>query len=231
MPVSCDLFGLSWEISHTKELCWKMKPYYQDKWVTIYHGDCREILPSLDVKVDLVLTDPPYGVGFQYDDYVDDEQSFNDVVLPIIVSMVGEYSVATCISMRQMWKLPQPKWMLCWYKPGSTRRNSVGGWSIWEPIFIYGDGWKVANDAILLPDCVNHDKDGNKHPCPKPINLFTWILSLRKSEIVLDPFCGSGTTLMAAKKLNIQSVGIEISEKYCEIAAKRCSQEVMELSC
>jgi DNA modification methylase len=203
-----------------------MTPYYDHAGITIYHGDCRDILPHLD-PVDLVLTDPPYGVGFSYGEYEDTAENFQSGILPTLKELSQKYPMSTCCSMRQMQSLPVAKWVLCWHKPGSMRRNSVGGFSIWEPIFLYGAGWKVANDAITLPDCANHDK-GNQHPCPKPIKLFKWLLSLHTGNI-LDPFMGSGTTLLAAKQLGRKAIGIEIEEKYCEIAVKRLAQEVLDL--
>jgi DNA modification methylase len=201
-----------------------MKPYYEQDGITLYHGDCRDILPTFaDKSFDLCLTDPPYGVGYAYDGYDDVATNFVSEILPVLSALASSVPTATCCSMRQMWGLPFARWVLCWNKPGSTRRNSVGGFSIWEPIFLYGQGWRVANDALTLPDCVNHDK-GNNHPCPKPLKLFLWLASLHDSTRILDPFCGSGTTLVAAKQLGRRAVGIELSEKYCEIAVKRLAQ-------
>lgn len=201
-----------------------MKPYYEEKGITIYNCDCREVLP--DITCGLVLTDPVYGVGFKYDVVDDSPENFDKIVVPVMNGLSSQYPMALFMSMKQMKKVPDFRWTLCWHKPGSTRRNSVGGWSIWEPIFLYGAGWKVANDAITLPDCANHDKN-NKHPCPKPLKLFKWILSLHSGD-VLDPFMGSGTTLVAAKNLHRNAIGIEISEEYCEIAIQRLKQEVFD---
>ena len=201
-----------------------IEPYHMEEAGIIYCGDCRDILPHLP-KVDLVLTDPPYGVGFRYDGYEDSEENYVTNILPII-KQLSDNSMAVFGAMRHISKLPAFKWVLCWNKPGSTRRNAIGGFSIWEPIFIYGNNWKVANDSIRLPDCVNHDKDNN-HPCPKPIKLFKWLLSLNQSDIILDPFLGSGTTAVAAKELGRKFIGIEISEEYCAIAVKRLRQGVL----
>ncbi len=199
---------------------------YDEDGIQIYNCDCRLILPHLP-KVDLVLTDPVYGVGFKYESVEDTPENFDNVVIPTINILSNLSPMALFMSMKQMKKIPDFKWVLCWHKPGSTRRNSVGGFSIWEPCFLYGTGWAVANDAITLPDCVNHDK-GNTHPCPKPLRLFQWILRQHKSETILDPFMGSGTTLVAAKQLGRKAIGIEIEPKYVEIGIKRLAQKVFD---
>lgn len=204
-----------------------IKPYYYDEkaGIVIYNSDCREILPELP-KVDLVLTDPVYGVGFKYESVDDSPEYFDAAVVPVMNYLASTYPMALFMSMKQMRKVPSFKWVLCWHKPGSTRRNALQGFSIWEPIFIYGKGWRVANDAITLPDCANHSR-GNQHPCPKPIKIFKWLLSFHSADTILDPFMGSGTTLVAAKQLGRKAIGIEIEEKYCEIAVKRLSQDVL----
>ena len=205
-----------------------MKPYYEEPNITIYHGDCLEIMPQLE-PVDLVLTDPPYGVGYEYHGYKDTPENFQEIILPRLIQTILLAPAAVFMSMLNMQKLPPFRWVACWYKPGSTRRNKVNGWSIWEPIFLYGDGWRFANDAKRLPDCVNHDK-GNIHTCPKPKNLMVWLIKHHKGDTVLDPFMGSGTTLVAAKELGRKAIGIEIEEKYCEIAVDRLRQGVFNFS-
>ena len=207
-----------------------MKPYYQDEWVTIYLGDCREILPELP-KVDLVVTDPPYGVGFTYSSYVDTEENFFANIEPVIRDCVARFpAVVLFMSMKRLWDMPRPKSLLCWAKPGSVRINPMGGFSEWEPILVYGKV-RYQNDFKYLPDCLNHLKEAGNFPCPKPIRLLLWLIAKEKSQpqTILDPFLGSGTTAVAAKTLNRKCIGIEIEEKYCEIAAKRCSQMVMDL--
>ena len=194
------------------------EPYYQDKWVTIYNGDCREILPDLP-KADMVLTDPPYGLGKrlaggtwgQHDDW---DLQTNDIVLEIIkqdaIIWGGQY-----------YELPTNRGWLIWYKRGAP--PSIGDAEL---------AWTNLDMNIKLFDypiaAVNAERNG--HPTLKPLALFSWCLSLvPNANIILDPFLGSGTTARASKNLNRHCIGIEIEEKYCEIAAKRCSQEVMEL--
>ena len=202
-----------------------MTPYYQDEAVTIYHGDCRELR---DPTYDVLVTDPPYGVGFRYADarYQDDEASWLGV-LEVLTSLVNVAPSAVCMSFSRLWELPPARWAACWYKPGSVRRSKVNGWSTWEPILLYGDGWRIANDLLRLPDCVNHTPEAAPHPCPKPVSLFRWLIGGAPQGIVFDPFMGSGTTLRAAKDLGRRAVGIELEERYCEVAAKRMAQEVL----
>lgn len=212
-----------------------MTPYYQDDHCTIYHGDNREVLPSLpDTSVDLAFADPPYGVGFSYAGSYDDEGGaayeawMGDTyahltrVAPIVMVTPG---------IRNMWAWPRPTWVLGWHKPGSTRRGDLGGFNVWEPVLMYGKR-RIHNDALRLPDVANHSRDTGCHPCPKPLRLLTWLISNATDEgaTVLDPFMGSGTTLRAAKDLGRKAIGIEVEERYCEVAARRLAQEVLDLS-
>ncbi len=195
-----------------------MKPYYQDEWVTIYRGDCREILPTLE-KVDLVLTDPPYGLGKrlaggtwgQHDDW---DLQTNSMVLELIhqkaIIWGGQY-----------YNLPASRGWLIWYK-----RDAPPSISDCELAWTNLDmNTKLFDYPIAA---VNAERNG--HPTLKPVALFSWCLSfVPNANLILDPFLGSGTTAVVAKKLNRKCIGIEIEEKYCEIAAKRCSQSVMRL--
>jgi site-specific DNA-methyltransferase (adenine-specific) len=199
-----------------------MTPYFEEDGITIYHGDCRDVLPSLE-PVGLLLTDPPYNVGFDafeatfdIDWWIDTLQTFSNV--------------AFTPGIRNIWTYPKPTWVMCWAKPGSTRRNDTGGFNSWEPLLVYTDR-KIMTDYVHLPDCVNHASDeASDHPCPKPLRLFQFAMKQLSDEgmLVLDPFMGSGTTLRAAKDLGRRAIGIEIEEKYCEIAAKRLSQKVFQ---
>ncbi len=88
------------------------------------------------------------------------------------------------------------------------------------------------SDYLPKGDCkdfVIGTTDKPNHPSPKPVNVISWFLDCLGGDLILDPFLGSGTTAYCAKKLNRKCIGIEIEEKYCEIAAKRCSQSVMRL--
>lgn len=212
-----------------------MKPYYEEKTpggksLTIYHGDCREVMEELGIY-DLVLTDPPYGVGLEYDNYEDSEKNFREVVLAAI-EIARRSGVVTLLTpgTSNLFKYPEPTWTLCWFFGQSY--NSPWGFSAWQPILAYGkDPW-LRESKGGMPDAVNMvcstPVDG--HPCPKPLKFWKWLMrrgAPRESDRILDPFLGSGTTLLCAKELGHTAVGIEQSERYCEIAAKRLKQGVL----
>ena len=219
-----------------------MKPFYQDEWVTIYYGDCREILPSLP-KVDLVLTDPPYGVDIASKDRVGGsvlanntqhivsdwdkerlDQSMVDLILQSAYTQMifgGNY-IADLLP-------PSPCWLI-WNKRGDYPSNNFADCElIWtsmdKPSRIYKYFWQ----GMLQQDMKN--KERHYHPTQKPVSLMKWcILQANQPQVILDPFLGSGSTIRAALDLNRKCIGIEIEEKYCEIAAKRCSQGVMKFN-
>jgi len=211
-----------------------MKPYYQDKWVTIYNADCREILPQLD-DVALTLTDFPYGVNFEYGSYVDSQDNLKELisdVMPMILK-VSKRTMLTC-GVSNMYLYPVPDWVMAWVIPAGAGRRPWG-FGCWQPILVYGRDPYLENSKGSIPDIFisNETTVIKSHPCSKPENLWQKILhrgSVDTNDLILDPFLGSGTTCYCAKKLNRYSIGIEIEERYCEIAARRCSQEVMELN-
>ncbi len=228
-----------------------MKPYYQDKWVTIYHGDCREILPQLDVKVDLVLTDPPYGIEYrshrkkQMFNRLEGDSFYPSEWLLAIGRIVSGHAVLYLFCNEQ--SLDEAKSALCGQKWGLQRML------VWDKGVVsvgnlenYGNQIEFILYGVQMykPPKLRGSRDGNLlsiprlpqgkavHPTEKPEMLMGYFIikSSDFGDLILDPFLGSGTTCYCAKKLNRHSIGIEIEEKYCEIAAKRCSQEVMELN-
>ncbi len=211
------------------------KPYYEDKWGVIYCADCRLILPELP-KVDLVLTDPPYGIDYQSAwriDWQRKEKIQGDSEFPLWIFDECKANNALLVFCRWdiLIKLPAPTSFIVWDK----ERHSMGNLEHeygrqWEGIAFYPFAKhqfiKRPKDIIHCP-CVSPDK--LMHPNEKPVSLICQLLSNQVGDIILDPFLGSGTTAVAAKKLNRHYIGIEISEKYCAIAARRLSQDVMEL--
>ena len=225
------------------------KPYYQDDFVTIYHGDSRVIIPLLDQRFDLTLTDPPYGIsggtggtskargrgGYEgVFSSTDDTPAFiRDVAVPIVKLCIGvSRSVVMTPGNKNFCFYPQPTSFGCLWQPssGGAQRH---GWADSQPIFYYGE---APFQGVKLEACSyelrTSEETDNGHPCPKPYRI--WLRLLKKglgdwTGPVLDPFMGSGTTLRAAKDLTRKAVGIEINEAYCEIAANRMRQEVLNL--
>lgn len=198
-----------------------IKPYYEESGITIYHGNCREILPGLD-KVDLVLTDPPYGIGERMkggtwgeaEKYKDFREWDVAPDIDLINSML-ELGWSCIIWGGNYFHLPPSRGWLVWDK-----QNAVPTMSDCELAWTSADR---PTKRISLPVAIH----SYGHPTEKPLKLFKWCISqFEEAKNVLDPFMGSGTTLVAAKDLGRQAIGIEIEEKYCEIAARRLQQEV-----
>ena len=218
------------------------KPYYQDEWVTIYHGDCREILPELP-KVDLVLTDPPYGIDIARigkvggsvlaentphiaSDWDSERLSATDIALLLKAGdeqmIFGGNYIADLLPPSSCW--------LVWNKRDDLPSNNFADceliWtSLEKPSRVYSYLWQ----GMLQGDMKN--KEIHYHPTQKPVSVMKWcILQADKADIIIDPFMGGGSTIRASRDLNRKCVGIEIEEKYCEIAANRCRQSVMDFS-
>ena len=211
-----------------------MKPYYETELGKLYHGDCLEIIPMLE-PVDLVLTDPPYGIGLEYGVYVDTEENwFNlmEKVIPLIIGLSKMTILPSCKIKRLEWIYTNfpPDWLICWYK-GSPGHAAFIGFNDWEPHLVYGR----TKNQLYMHDYFQTKPSPKKgtvgHPCPKPIEWANWLIdkATDKNNTILDPFLGSGTTAIACERLNRRWIGIEIEEKYCEIAAKRIEQERKQL--
>ncbi len=217
-----------------------MKPYYQDSAVTIYHGDCREILPSLP-KVDLVLTDPPYGIkaaspkrgGTQHGQSLTQSREYgpsrwdDNRIEWILEIIIGHSNIV---------------WGGNYYADilGASR-----GWLVWDKETGnngYADCELAWTDLDMAVRMVRHqwkgmfkkesdDGDNRVHPTQKPVDVMKWCLGfVPDAETIIDPFMGSGTTLRAAKDLGRKAIGIELEERYCEIAARRMQQECLPLN-
>lgn len=200
------------------------KPYYQDDAVTLYHGDCRDIVPMLG-KFDLLLTDPPYGIGFAAQPTIYQRakgmkpESWDDNSPNI--STFLESARIQCVWGGNYFNLPVSRGWLAWCKPDAP--PSMGrlelAWTNQDMNSKYFF-WSIS--------ATNAERLG--HPTQKPYALITWCLSFwPDAKTVLDPFAGSGTTGRACKDLGRKCVMIEREEKYCEIAAKRMRQEVLPL--
>lgn len=207
------------------------EPYYQDQAVTIYHGDCRDILPLLD-PVDLVLTDPPYGMDYQSSRRIDIDRHAKiagDSEFPMWIFEELKPSNALFVWCRwdNLKTIPAPKSFIVWDK-GS---HSMGDLNHefgrqWEGCAFYpGPQHKFEFRPVDLIRAAKVPPLSLRHPAEKPVAALTPLIRSH-AGLILDPFMGSGTTLRAAKDLGRKAIGIELEEKYCEIAAKRMKQEV-----
>ena len=219
-------------------------PYYSDDAVLIYHVDCRNILPLIpDKMVDLVLADPPYGIGYKPQKH-NSKTSWGDrtfCATDILVGDTGNLDFDASGIYQQFKDIDQVWWGANNYADSLPRSR---GWLVWYKArgmegtdFSHAElAWTSKDMPIRLLDYLWQGamKDGERnrstHPTQKPVAVIDWCLSFfSNDQIILDPFLGSGTTAYCAKKLGRKCIGIEIEEKYCEIAAKRCSQMVMPL--
>ena len=205
--------------------------YYQDESVVIYHGDCRDILPSLP-KVDLVLTDPPYGIEFRSNHrIIRHDPLYGDTEFPLALiaqlAVLPTHAAYVFCRWNNLTTMPSPRSVIVWVKNnwsmGDLKHEHARQW---EAICFYPG--PQHQFIARIPDVIFADRTGNDlHPTQKPLSLCKKILGANVGQVVLDPFMGSGTTLRAAKDLGRKAIGIEIDERYCEIAARRMSQLVL----
>lgn len=198
-------------------------PYYSHAGIVIYNADCRDILPH--VTADVVVTDPPYGTGW--------------------VRGGGDVGVFVANHERPSWDRWTTDWLIdlrdrmkmgIVFGPSGRSRELIGiAGNLWiyrktnprpggpscEPLGVWPFG--------ELREFVAYNGDTPNHPCEKPVDLMKTLIAHTAGPI-LDPFMGSGTTLVAAKQLGRKAIGIEIEERYCEIAVKRLAQEVLPLT-
>jgi len=209
-----------------------VRPYFENNGITIYLGDCRHIMPLLP-RFDLLLTDPPYGIG----ESSKKNDSRGNRVRP------RDYGVFD-------WDHPVDDWALSLARSLCDKQIIFGGnyyalppckgWLVWdkENTGDFADGEMAWNNLGCALRIKRHMWNGmlrkggedREHPTQKPLEVIKWALSFAKDiETILDPWAGSGTTGRAAMELGKRAVLIEREERYCEIAAKRMSQQVLDL--
>lgn len=228
-----------------------MKPYYEDDLVTLWHGDCREVLPTLD-PVDVLLTDPPYGIvkgaavvrrgGADVQDW--GAAGHNVVVanwrdsVPLAQdAWIVEFGAmaANAFLVPEHWAVewnPANVFALVKQAPAPTPRPGFASAvelalvsRVGKPKW-HGGGYFPNRWIGLTP---NRDGSSVGHPTQKPQEPFSALVRALTAPdgVVLDPFAGSGTTLRAAKDEGRRAIGVELEERYCEIAAKRLAQDTL----
>ena len=234
-----------------------MKPYYEEPGIRIYHGDMRLVLPL--GQVDLIVTDPPYGIDFHSARPSDERKKDKiandglDSYIQMLPEMWAHFRYAlkeggccccccgggggSTPSLAYAW-IEVPKHLtlenVCIWDKGFVGM----GWRYrfqWEAVIIATKGErKTWNGGANRSNILEFQKvipQNGEHPTPKPEALMRQLIedNSNPGDYVLDPFCGAGTTLRAAKDLGRKAIGIEIEEKYCEIAVQRLRQEVLPL--
>lgn len=208
-----------------------MQPYYQQDGVTIYHGDSREILPSIPT-VGLVATDPPYSSNRPEGEFaatgniavILHEASAKAETMAVFGTSSGRGIEFIRSSVR---RLPHCR-VLAWNRR-YVNSAAAGPWR-WDLVLIhvFGKGafGRPQQSSLLTTDGTQRLAKQTGHKAPVPVEVFQWIAH-PFTGAVLDPFMGSGSSLLAARALGREAIGIEINERYCEIAATRLSQGVL----
>ena len=231
-----------------------MKPYYEDEWVTLYHGDCREVLAEMSERsVASVLTDPPYTERTHLK-----ARSLSGNTVTSGITTFGSITDEDLRSALSECGRVASRWVIATldYRhavefdvnpPSGLRCQRIGVWVKTNPTpQLTGDrpaqGWE-AIAYMHRADCrsrwngggrhgnyVSRIADATGHPTAKPLGILTdWVTQYSDpGETLLDPFAGSGTTLVAAKALGRKAIGVELEERYCEIAARRLAQDVLD---
>lgn len=202
-------------------------PYYADDAVTLYHGDCYEIAPLIE-GVDALITDPPYGMANDCD-YTRFTKGGSKIAKrihgdesPFHASEWLRYPSVVLWGYNHFASELPTGTTLVWLKRsdaalGAFLSDAEIAWSSG------GCGVYCFRDTTML------SKQKRDHPTEKPVPLMRWVVerTTKPGDLILDPFMGSGPIARAAKDLGRRYVGIEIEERYCEAAARRCAQEVL----
>lgn len=225
-----------------------MKPYYQEGGFTIFHGDCREILPALGM-FDLLLTDPPYGIQQDSDRAASRSKPFGsagakkiagtkdygewdwDVAPPEaeVFAMLARHAKHRIIFGGNYFPLPPSRCWLVWDKDNGNSHYAdceLAWTNLDKAVRKFRWRW----NGMLQEDMSR--KENRVHPTQKPLSLMKWAITQAPDDVasIVDPYMGSGTTLVAAKALGIPCTGIELEERYCEMAARRLAQGVLEFA-
>lgn len=234
------------------EECPIVRPYYEHAGITLYHGDCRGILPALAIEADLVFADPPFGIDYRGHGASKDGRANH------FAAIAGDSAVDTswlglclpraggAIYLKTTWSVLN-EWeaalvehcelrsRIIWDKCSHTAGDVLGGYAAQSEIILFAamgrhriqrfdtNIWRIPRATLGAPE----KRTG--HPYESPVSLPARAIenSSQVGDLVLDPFAGSGSTLIAAKELGRRAIGIELEERYCEIIARRLAQETL----
>lgn len=222
-----------------------MSIYYQDDYVTLYHGDCLEQTQWLDA--DVLVTDPPYGVAWSggFSSYsANNKRSVykNEGIANDHSPEVRDAALAAWGSKPGIvfgsWRVERPantQHRLIWHKAGQAPGPTNAPFMTQdEEIYILGKGFRPSSppmrSVITTTEARATEVSKIGHPTPKPIHLMELLIDRCPDGLLADPFAGSGATLVAARNLGRKIIGVELEEKYCELIAKRLSQQVIDFT-
>lgn len=219
------------------------QPYYQDEWVTLYHGDCLEVTEW--IKADVLVTDPPYGRAWRQGDtgtgrgWVSDrhEGIANDATTEARDSALALWGQRAAIVFGDLLLQPpaDSRHVLIYDKGNDAGfTGAVGGYRRnAEAVYLVGPGHGSGLGGRSAVVSTRTSAGGNLarktgHPHTKPLDVLEVLLTHCPPGTIADPFAGSGSTLVAAKALGRRAIGVELEERYCEIAARRLAQDVLD---
>jgi DNA modification methylase len=210
-----------------------MTPYYDEGGITIYHGDCLDVLPTLD-RPDMILTDPPYGLGDLWQGGGGEHTKSSWRFAPAEamawdgrtvdgVAQLTDAATYVVIWGGNYYPLPPTRCWFLWDKKQNDQWTTAQAEMAWtnvdRPVRMF-----------RMSQVEAHTGMNKAHPAQKPEALFSWCIAMVRADIstLVDPYMGSGTSLRVAKDRGIRAVGIEVDERYCEIAARRLAQGVLD---
>lgn len=214
-----------------------MTIYYQDDYVTLYHGDALEIDAWLEA--DVLVTDPPYGMSYYSGRRKADDRIVGDQTLDVrdgALALWRNDDQDTPALVFGTWKQPRPtgvRQLIVWDKRGGAGFSgdlNMPWADITEEIYVLGKGWTGRRVPAIysIPTLPSQSPDRHGHPTPKPVSLMESLIEKCPPGVIADPFAGSGATLLAARNLGRRAIGVELEEKYCEIIANRLSQSAFD---
>ena len=180
-------------------------------------------------KADMIFTDPPYGIGYEYDEHQDKDNDANSQLVwdVFVLHDCGKVWTSGLMNLaRDIERFGKTK-VAVWHKKFAMAGNGIGGASTWEPVLIINPQKRGLNNDVLVIKTDKEFVDGvnlrELHSCPKPVGLYEELINSlsEQKSYVFEPFCGSGTTLIAAEKTGRKCFGMEISPRYCDVIVKR----------
>jgi site-specific DNA-methyltransferase (adenine-specific) len=221
--------------------------YYEDDYVSLYHGDARDF----QFGDGLVVSDPPFNIGFGYRTFTDrmPEQDYLDMMAHVFngPSVLIHYPETSFRIAARMGQTPTEVVSWVYNSNGAHQWRAISWFGIKPDLSLVKQPYKNPKDirvsALIaqgkapsvydwwhIDPVKNVSGEKTEHPCQMPLEVMERILITTPSELVIDPFAGSGTTLRAAKNLRRRAMGVEMDERYCEIIATRLSQDVLPIA-